>query len=165
MTFQRGKGFVNLSQIRFLTISGKMQEKGVLQFRAVETDAQGLKSFLFEQALLHLPVAIRSGMTAGDPGSLGGDLDLFQVEAVVLSKLDLDHQVEGNPPLPVKHDLIGLAGLHPNESAPAHGGMHIRLEIAPDNAPAFGQGQDEKKARAEQKIFGGDDLLFPLGGY
>ena len=116
MALQRGKGLVDLSQVCFLTNSGKMQEKGVLQFRAVETDAQGLKSFLFEQALLHLSVAIRSGMTAGDPGPLGGDLDLFQVQ-VVLSKLDLNHEIEGNPSLPVKHDLICLAGLHPNETS------------------------------------------------
>ena len=91
MAFQRGKGLVDLSQVRFLTLSGKMQEKGVLQFRAVETNAQGLKSFLLEQALLHLSVAIESGMAACDPGSLGGDLDFFQIQAVVLSPLDLDH--------------------------------------------------------------------------
>ena len=127
MTFQRGKGLVDLSQVRFLALSGKMQEKGVLQFRAVETNAQGLKSFLFEQALLHFPVAIGSGMAARDPGSLGGDLDFFQIQDVVLSPLDLDHEIEGNPPLSVKHDLIRLAGLHPTHSTPPYGRMHIGL--------------------------------------
>lgn len=164
VAFQPGEGFVEFFQVRLLAIAGEMQKQGVLQFRAVETDAQGLKSLLFEQPLLHLPVAIGSGMTPGDPGSLRGDLDFFQIQAVVLSAPDLYHQIEGNPSLSVKHDLIRLAGLHPNESSPARGGMHIRLQITPDNAPAFGQGEDEKIAGAEQKIFGRDDLLCPLRG-
>jgi hypothetical protein len=149
MAFQPGKRLMEFSEVGLLARAGEMEEEGMLQFRAVETDAQGLKGFLFEQALLHLPVAIGSGMAPGDPGSLGGDLDFFQIQDVVLSPLDLDHEIEGDPPLPVKHDLIRLAGLHPNESAPAHGGMHIRLEITPDNAPAFGQGEDEEVAGPE----------------
>jgi hypothetical protein len=164
LAFQHGKRLEDLPQVRLLTLSGKVQEKGMLQFRAVETDPQGFESFFLKQALLHLSIAIGSGMTAGDPGSLRGDLDLFQIQAVVLSHLDSDHEIERNLSLSVKHDLIRLAGLHPNESAPAHGGMHIRLQIAPDDAPAFEEGQDKKIAGAEQKIFGGDDLLFPLRG-
>jgi hypothetical protein len=49
MALQYGKGLVDLSQVRFLTVSGKMQEK-ILQFRAVKTNAQGVKVF-FEQAI------------------------------------------------------------------------------------------------------------------
>jgi len=127
MTLQPGQGFIEFSQIGLLAGAGEMEEEGMLQFRAVETDAQGLKSFLFEQALLHLPVAIGSGMAACDPGSLGGDLDFFQIQDVVLSPLDLDHEIEGNPPLSVKHDLIRLACLHPTHSTPPYGRMHIGL--------------------------------------
>ena len=67
VAFQTGEGFVDFFQVRLLAIAGEMQKQGVLQFRAVETDAQGLKSLLFEQPLLHLPVAIGSGMTARRP--------------------------------------------------------------------------------------------------
>ncbi len=88
-------------------------------------------------------------MTAHDPGALGRNLHLFEVQGIVFSSLDLDHEIEGNPTLSVENDLICLAGLHPNHPAPPHGGMHIRLKIAPDNPPAVRQGKDQKVAGPE----------------
>ena len=91
MTFQISQGLVDFSQIRFLALAGEVQKQGVLQFRAIETKAQGFIGFLFEQTLSNFSQRIGSGMTAHDPGSLGRDLHLFEVQGIVFSSLNLDH--------------------------------------------------------------------------
>jgi hypothetical protein len=41
-----------------------MEEQGVLQLRAVETEAQSFNGFFFDEALFHFPYAIGGGMAA-----------------------------------------------------------------------------------------------------
>ena len=62
----------------------------------------------------------------------------------MFSPFDLDRQIEGNLAVGIKDDLIHLAGLHPRNVAPGHGGMNVRPQVTPGKAPARGKIQDQE---------------------
>jgi len=59
----------------------------------------------------------------------------------------------------MEDDLIGLAGLYPGDIPPLDAGMDVRLQVAPGDPPAMGQGENQEVARSEKKVVGGDDML------
>jgi len=91
VAFQGGDGFVNLSQISILAIAGKMQNEGAVKVRAIKREAQSFNRFFLNQALFHFPDTIGCGMAANHYCTLGGNLDVFDLKAIMLSPLDLDH--------------------------------------------------------------------------
>ena len=64
VALEKERGLVNLLQISVRALPGEMEEKGVLQLRAVETEAESFNGFFFDEALFHFPYAIGGGMAA-----------------------------------------------------------------------------------------------------
>jgi hypothetical protein len=64
MALEKERGLVNLLQISLLALPSEMEEQGVLQLRAVETEAESFNGFFFDEALSYFSHTIRSGMAA-----------------------------------------------------------------------------------------------------
>lgn len=97
--------------------------------------------------------------------TLGGNLHVLDLEAFMLSPLDLDHQIQSNLLQGIKDNLVGLTGFHPGDIIPLYAGMNVCLQVAPRDRPAFGQSKDQEVARSKKKVPGGDNVLFQLEGH
>jgi hypothetical protein len=91
MAFQTSEAIVNFPQISILAIAGKMKNEGAVKVRAIKREAQSFNLFFLNKALLHFPDTIGCGMGANHYCTLGGNLDVFDLKAIMLSPLDLDH--------------------------------------------------------------------------